>query len=69
MAREVRWGYDQATGHWIGDGGDYEYWRVTEGEHAGKFAFMQDGNPNVFYCDSANEAREDANRRKKFSGL
>jgi hypothetical protein len=69
MAPEVRWGFDQRTGRWIGDGGDFQYWRVTEGEHAGKFAFIKDGNPNIFYCDSPEEAQADANRIKKFSGL
>lgn len=69
MSEEVRWAYDEPTGHFIGDAGLYEYWRVKEGEHAGKYAFQRDGNTNIFYCDSAEEARADANRLKKFSRL
>jgi len=31
--------------------------------------FMKDGNPNIFYCNSPEEARGDANQIEKFSGL
>lgn len=67
--KEVRWRYDQSTGHFFGDDGDFEYWLVKEGEHAGKYAFKRALNSSVFYCDSQEEARADADRMKKFSAL
>jgi hypothetical protein len=48
------------------DDGDYEYWLVREGEHTGKYAFKQALKPNVFYCDTQDEARADADRLKTF---
>jgi hypothetical protein len=51
------------------DDGDFEYWLVREGEHAGNYAFKRGLNSSVFDCDSQEEARADADRMKKFSGL
>jgi hypothetical protein len=66
-AKEVRWAYDQESKRFIGDDGDYVYWRVEEGDHAGEYAYTIGLNRNVFYESSQDEVRKEADRHKRFA--
>ncbi len=66
-AKEVRWAYDQESKRFIGDDGDYVYWRVDEGDHAGEYAYTIGLNRNVFYESSQDECGRRPIGHKRFA--